>query len=84
MFGESAIAEYRKWGYPGWFHFVTAALELATAALLIEHTTRLFGAAIGGLVMLGAIATLVVHCDYMHAVLPAGILVLLMAVGWAS
>jgi hypothetical protein len=84
LFDESSIADYRKWGYPGRFHFVTAAMELGTAALLIEHTTRLFGAALGALVMVGAIATLVGHCDYSHAALPGAILVLLLVVGWAS
>jgi hypothetical protein len=84
LFDESSIADYRKWGYPGWFHFVTAAMELATAALLIEHTTRLFGAALGALVMVGAIATLVGHCDYIHAALPTTVLMLLLVVAWTS
>ena len=28
----STTAEYRRWGYPDWFHFATGALEFATAA----------------------------------------------------
>jgi len=50
-------AEYRRWGYPDWFHFVTGALELATAALLVVTATRLLGAGLGGAVMLAAAGT---------------------------
>jgi len=28
----STAAEYKRWGYPDWFHFVTGALELERAA----------------------------------------------------
>jgi DoxX-like family len=36
----STTAEYRRWGYPDWFHFATGALEFATATLLALTTTR--------------------------------------------
>jgi hypothetical protein len=83
-FDANSIAEYRKWGYPEWFHFVTAAMELATAALLITAMTRACGAGLGCIVMIGAVATLLIHRQYTHAVLPAVIFALLVAVGWAT
>ena len=45
---------------------------------------RLFGAALGSAVMLGAITTLLVHGEYAHAGLPAGVLALLILVGWLA
>jgi hypothetical protein len=80
----STAADYQRWGYPAWFHFVTGAMELAACVLLIAAPARLFGAALGSAVMLGAITTLLVHGEYAHAGLPAGILALLMLVGWVA
>ena len=80
----STAADYQRWGYPAWFHFVTGAMELATCVLLITPPARPFGAALGSAVMLGAITTLLVHGEYAHAGLPAGILALLILVGWMA
>ena len=80
----ATAAEYQGWGYPHWFHVVTGGMELATAVLLIAAATRLVGAAIGCLVMIGAAVTLIVHGAYAHAVLPLVILGLLVFVGWAA
>ncbi len=40
-------SEYQRWGYPGWFHFVSGGLELFVALLLPAMATRLFGVALG-------------------------------------
>jgi DoxX-like family len=80
----STAAEYRRWGYPDWFHFVTGALELATAALLALTATRLFGAGLGGAIMVAAAATVIVHREYVHAALPVLVLVLLAIVAWTA
>ncbi|MGC1776689.1 MAG: DoxX family protein [Xanthobacteraceae bacterium] len=74
--------EYRRWGYPGWFHFVSGASELAVALLLPAMGTRLFGVALGAGVMLAAIATVARHREYQRAVPPFIVLVLLVVVGW--
>ncbi|MFZ1922379.1 MAG: DoxX family protein [Xanthobacteraceae bacterium] len=74
--------EYRRWGYPGWFHFVSGASELAVALLLPAMATRLFGVALGAGVMLAAIATVAWHREYRRAVPPFIVLVLLVVVGW--
>jgi hypothetical protein len=80
----STAAEYRRWGYPDWFHFVTGGLEFATAVLLTVTATRLFGVGLGGAVMLAAVATVIVHGEYVRAAPPVAVLILLVAVGWSA
>ena len=80
----STAAEYRRWGYPDWFHFVTGALEFATAVLLVLTATRLLGAGLGGAVMLAAAATVIVHGEYVRAAPPVAILVLLVVFAWTA
>jgi len=80
----STAAEYRRWGYPDWFHFVTGALEFATAVLLVLTATRLLGAGLGGAVMLAAAATVIVHGEYVRAAPPVAILVLLAVFAWTA
>jgi hypothetical protein len=74
-------AEYRRWGYPDWFHFVSGGLELAVALLLPAMATRLFGVALGSAIMLAAVATVVWHREYLRAAPPLGVFVLLVIVG---
>ncbi len=70
---ENAAA-YAAWGYPAWFHYVTALLELTAAVLLIGAASRPHGAALGALVMAAATLTTVVHGDYGHSTAPAIVL----------
>ncbi len=49
---------FRDWGYPPAWRFVTAFLEIAGAALVVEPRTRPFGVALLGAVMVGALVTL--------------------------
>jgi DoxX-like family len=80
----STAAEYRRWGYPDWFHFVTGALELATAVLLAFPATRLLGAGLGGAVMLAAGATVAVHGEHVRATPPIVVLLLLAVVAMTA
>jgi hypothetical protein len=66
----SIYAQYLRRGYPPWFHFVTGSLELATAVLLAQARTRLWGSALGCTVMLAALATVTLHGEYGHGVPP--------------
>lgn len=75
-------ANYMRWGYPDWFHYVTGILELATAGLLAWHPTRLWGAALGGAIMIAAAVTTLVHGEYAHATAPLVVLLLLALVAW--
>jgi len=75
--------EYRRWGYPDWFHFVSGGLELIVALLLPAMMTRLFGATLGAAIMVAAVATVCRHREYRRAVPPIIVLVLLAIVGAA-
>ncbi|HUC17897.1 MAG TPA: DoxX family protein [Acetobacteraceae bacterium] len=76
--------EYRRWGYPDWFHFVSGGLELMVALLLPMAVTRPFGLALGLGIMLVAIATVVRHREYHRAAPPFIVFVLLALVGWTA
>ena len=80
----SIYEEYLRWGYPHWFHFVTASLELTTAVLLARPRTRLWGSALGCAVMLAALATVTLHGEYGHAVAPLVVATLSIVVGWIA
>ena len=45
---EATRADYLRWGYPAWFHYVTAALELTAAVLIAFPRTRLAGGRVPG------------------------------------
>ncbi|MEW9623387.1 DoxX family protein [Rhodanobacter geophilus] len=80
----SIYEEYLKWGYPGWFHLVTGSLELTAAILIIRAPSRLLGSALGCAVMLAAIATVIIHGQYGHAVPPLVVATFSLVVGWIS
>jgi putative oxidoreductase len=57
------VTQFHDFGYPLWFMYVTGTLEFSGGILtLIPRTTHL-GAALIGCVMLGALATLMIHQD---------------------
>ena len=80
----SIYAEYLKWGYPRWFHFVTGSLELTAAILLFRVPSRPLGSALGCAVMVAAAATVIIHGEYGHAVPPLVAATLSLVVGWIS
>ncbi|GLQ97767.1 DoxX family protein [Dyella mobilis] len=80
----SIYEEYLQWGYPSWFHFVTGALEFTAAVLLFRAPSRLLGSALGCTVMLAALATVIVHGEYGHAIPPFVAATLSLVVGWTS
>ena len=80
----SIYEEYLRWGYPRWFHFVTGTLELTAAILLFRAPSRLLGSALGCTVMLAALATVIIHGEYGHAVPPFVAATLSLVVGWIS
>ena len=49
IFASAEVVEdYRGWGYPGWFHYVTGLMEWTAAALMVLPFTRLAGCVLGG------------------------------------
>ena len=77
---EENAAAYLAWGYPGWFHYITATLELAAGLLLLRTALRPFGAGLGALVMAAAALTTLVNADFAHTIAPSIVLVVSLVV----
>ena len=71
MGGAVAQAQFLRWGYPAWWNFITAALELLSAALIVVPETRIWGLALATMVLIAAIATVTRLREYKH--LPPGL-----------
>ncbi|MFK4825640.1 DoxX family protein [Paenochrobactrum sp. BZR 588] len=81
---EKNAAAYAAWGYPDWFHYVTAILEFTTSMLLINRLSRSLGSLLGALVMVAASLTTVWNADYGHAVAPLVVLTVSLISLWLS
>ena len=69
--GAAVQAGFVRWGYPAWWNLVTAALEMLSAALIVLPETRIWGLALGAMVLIAAMATVTWRREYMH--LPPGV-----------
>ncbi len=77
------VENFARWGYPGWFMYVTGAVELAGAAALVLPRVSSLGAVLLGCTMIGAVITHLVDGEG-PAALPAAVLfVLLVLSGFA-
>ena len=77
-------ADYDRWGYPGWFPYLTGLMEWTAAALIAVPRTRLIGSILAACVMGAASATVLLHGEFGHAVPPLVVLVLVAANGWLT
>lgn len=75
---DAILDDYRRWGFPGWFHMLTGVLELAGAAALLFPASRLWGGGLLACVMGGAATTTLRHGEFAHAAAPLVILALLL------
>lgn len=73
--------DFVAWGYPAWFPYGTAGLEIATAVLLFVRRSRVLGAALGTAAMSAAAFTLITHGEFRHALAPFVVLALCLIVG---
>jgi uncharacterized membrane protein YphA (DoxX/SURF4 family) len=64
--GAAIQAQFQRWGYPAWWNYVTAGLEVFDAVLMVVPAARLFGLALGAAVMLAASATVIWRRAYKH------------------
>ena len=71
MGGAVVQAQFLRWGYPAWWNFITAALETLSAALIVLPETRIWGLALGAMVLIAAVSTVTWHREYEH--LPPGL-----------
>ena len=51
------VQTFRDWGYPPWFRIVVGLVETAGGVLVLIPATRVLGATLVSLVMVGAIGT---------------------------
>jgi hypothetical protein len=78
---QTIRAGFERLGFPAWWCWVTAALETATALLLIGSGTRYFGLALGACIMLAAIAAVLRIRRYRELPPPLVFLLLLILAG---
>jgi hypothetical protein len=80
--GAAIQAQFQRWGYPAWWNFVTAALEVFDAALIVFPETRIFGLALGAVVMIAATGTVIWRREFKH-LLPCLVFVALVGINIA-
>lgn len=77
-------AAFVKWGYPGWWHLVNAAVCLVIALLLVFPQTRQFGLMFGVLECVAVFATLIRHGELTHLPPAIVLLALLVLAYWGN
>ena len=82
MSGHSKVrAGFVQLGFPFWWCWVTGALELLTAVLLVTAGGRYIGVALGACIMFAAVAAIVRIRNYRELPPPMLFLLLLMLAG---
>jgi hypothetical protein len=71
-------AGFVRWGYPSWWHWVTAGLELLSAILIALPPGRAGGLGLGAIIIVAASLTVVRHREYRHLA-PLGVFLALIA-----
>ncbi|MDX5364131.1 MAG: DoxX family protein [Pseudazoarcus pumilus] len=75
------VAAFTRWGFPLWFMTLTGVLEVAGAVGLLMHRLAALAAGCLALLMLGAIATHVLHAEWLMLILATAICA---AAAWRS
>ena len=76
--GSSAVQQdFVRWGYPAWWCRVTGLLEIAVAVLIVVPSTRYIGLALGTVVIVAAVITVLRHRERSHLPPLIGFLALL-------
>ena len=78
------LADYRRWGYPDWFHYVTGVMEWTAAVLIAIPATRLAGSVFAGTIMAAAAGTVALNGEFSHAIPPLTVLALLGVNVWLT
>lgn len=74
---EVFAAKFQAWGYPLWFMTVVGLVEVLGGLLLLAAATRLWGALILVVVMIGAAGTHMLAGEWVGTVAPVVLLALL-------
>lgn len=72
-----------NFGFPLWFLYVTGAIEVGSAVLLLIPRTAVFGSVLLVCTMIGAVLTHLKIGDYAHLGVPLVLLALVAIVGYA-
>lgn len=79
---EFEIAAFERWGYPLWFMYIIGLVEVSGGiALLVGRLSALAGASLA-LMMIGAVATHVIHAEWGMLVAASVILMLSATRAW--
>lgn len=78
---KSIRDDFRRYGFPSWWCWITAALEIATACLLLLPATFPIGVALGACIMIAAIASVARAKSFRHIPPPMVFLLLLIVAG---
>lgn len=81
---ESFQQNFERWGYPLWFMYVTGAIEVTGAVLVLVPKTRFYGAALLVCAMLGAVFTHLRAGEFTMLPLPLVLLALAAWIAWRS
>ena len=79
VIGTRATREgFVRWGYPGWWNWVTGGLEISSAILIAIPAARIAGLVLGTMVITAALLTVLRHREFSHLV-PLGVFLTLIA-----
>lgn len=78
---EFEIQAFERWGYPQWFMYLSAAIEIIGAIGLLIPRLSILAAACLALYMSGAVGTHVIHYEWPMTSIAAGIM---LAAGWRA
>lgn len=70
--------DFARWGYPRWWGIVTGGLEISSAVLMALPASRVFGVALGAVIVAAAVLTVLRHRNYSHLA-PLSVFVTLIA-----
>jgi hypothetical protein len=74
---SAAKSNFVRWGYPGWWCYLTGGLEVAAAVLIAVCSVREVGLILGGAIVAAAVVTVVRHREPSHLA-PLGVFLALM------
>jgi putative oxidoreductase len=80
---EKAATQFAEFGYAYWFCILIGVIEVAGALALLVPRTSFYGAVALGVVMVGAVLTLLLHGPAAQAIFPLVFLALLAALAYA-
>ncbi len=76
------VENYARWGYPGWFMYVTGIIEVGSIILMWIPKTRLYGALGIVAVMVGAFGTHLINSEFGMVPIPIVLGLMAAVVAW--